>query len=232
VAYQKDNGRFNPNLAPVYRNKLFWLLDRDEEVFREEWKKRDGPIFLIIKFKPFDGMDAWRVGGILMVGSSIVPTPASNHRHSMCNFQCRIKFISTSVMMSDLRSNKTTREVTQVVARNFIKTMISKLSEGRCQNLFAYQYEVIQKYSNKHASNERPTNTFRSQPSNTTSITTPSTTAVTSSRQQSVEDWDEDLVNNESSAKSFVSCDYGSGDECDSDMKDDFDVFGLNQEDL
>ena len=142
LSTEKQPGRFIPYLVPTYRTGYLWLTDKDADHFRESWKSVSGPLFIICTHKPHNTREAWRIGGILQVISKVTETPPAK-KIKQYNYQCQIKFVSTSTIplpsKSPIRDKYTKKEIQQDSARSLIKNIIEKLQQGQCQNLCEYQ---------------------------------------------------------------------------------------------
>ena len=142
LSSEKQPGKFIPYLVPTYRTGYLWLTDKDADHFRESWKNVNGPLFIICTHKPYNTREAWRIGGILQVLSKVTETPPAK-KLKQFNYQCHIKFVSTSTIplpnKSPIRDKYTKKEIKQDSARSLIKNIIEKLQQGECQNLCEYQ---------------------------------------------------------------------------------------------
>ena len=142
LSSEKQPGKFVPYLVPTYRTGYLWLTDKDADHFKESWKHVNGPLFIICTHKPYSTRETWRIGGILQVKSKVTETPPAK-KTKQYNYQCQIKFVSTSTIplpsKSPIRDKYTKKEIQQDSARSLIMDIIEKLQQGQCQNLCKYQ---------------------------------------------------------------------------------------------
>ena len=139
----EQKGQFSPSLERTYSTGYLLLTDIDAQVFKKEWSKNDGPVFLIVRHKLLDG--TWMAGGLLHVLSR-VEEYSRNNRFRYC---CKANIVSSAIVndLPWLRSDKVSREVYRDMAFRYLQLIVSRLQEGKCTSLFRFQDKIIQQVS-------------------------------------------------------------------------------------
>lgn len=135
-------GKFVPNLSFTFTRNILYLLDSDAKQFKKLWSNSDGPIFLIIKHRPYQTGESWKVGGLCHVLSNILPVKDPS---SKLKYYCKVNPISAIIFTADIRSDIVTHELATDNQRAFIYKAVVTLQEGNCMSLFRHQEIVASK---------------------------------------------------------------------------------------